>query len=111
MHELFVTMDDPWDHADLTAIAGSPAAPGASPAGYAWKGGCSKQVVYLTSDGHVHELWVRRFGSWSHADLTAMTNAPAAVGPPLSGYGWYTGGTKQVMYRGTSNGHVHELFV
>jgi len=45
-------------------------------AGYEWKAGGSKQVVFLTANGHIHELFVSVGGSWSHVDLTQMTGAP-----------------------------------
>ena len=44
--------------------------------GYAWENGRTKQVVYLTSDGHIHELFVAVGGAWDHADLTQLTGAP-----------------------------------
>jgi hypothetical protein len=34
-------------------------------------GSGSKQVVYHTADGHVHELYVTTDGIWQHADLTS----------------------------------------
>jgi hypothetical protein len=46
--------------------------------GYSWEAGQSKQVVYLTNDGHIHELYVTVGGTWKHADLTAITGAPIA---------------------------------
>jgi hypothetical protein len=110
VHELYVRLGEAWAHADLTAIAGAPSAPGSTLAGYGWKGGSSKQVVFLTGDGQVHELWVRRNGTWAHADLTQITGAPAAAGSPISAYSWYTGGSKQAIYL-TADGHVHEMFV
>jgi hypothetical protein len=47
-------------------------------------------VVYLDGAGHVHELYVQAGGGgWAHADLSAITGAPAArAGSPLSGYQW-----------------------
>ena len=44
--------------------------------GYSWEVGQSKQVVYRTADGHIHELYVVKGGAWQHADLTAITGAP-----------------------------------
>jgi hypothetical protein len=77
--------------------------------GYSWETGRSKQVVYTTSDGHVHELSVTVGGAWQHADLTAITGAP--VGNLMGdGYSWETGRSKQVLYR-TDDGHLHELSV
>jgi len=44
----------------------------------------------LDGAGHVHELYVVAGGrGWAHADLSALTAAPAAVaGSRLSGYQW-----------------------
>jgi NTE family protein len=39
--------------------------------GYAWEGGQSKQIVYTTGDGHIHELYVNVGGVWKDSDLTA----------------------------------------
>jgi hypothetical protein len=38
--------------------------------------GQSKQVVYGTNDGHIHELFVIKGGTWQYADLIAITGAP-----------------------------------
>jgi hypothetical protein len=77
IHELFVAVGGSWSHADLTRMTGAPQpAPDTAFAGYEWEAGGSKQVVYLTADGHIHELFVAMGGSWSHADLTQMTGAP-----------------------------------
>jgi hypothetical protein len=111
-HELFVSTGNPWAHADLTQITASPLPDLASDyAGYEWGATNTKQVVYLTADGHIHELFVPVGGSWGHADLTQMTGAPlAAPDTGFAAYQWQAGGTKQVVYI-TENGHVHELFV
>ena len=112
-HELFVSVGGSWSHADLTQITGAPRPqPDTAFTGYEWKAGDSKQVVYRTEDGHIHELFVSVGGSWSHADLTLMTDAPPAGtnSPTIAGYEWEAGGTKQVVFL-TANGHIHELFV
>jgi hypothetical protein len=112
IHELYVTRGIPWSHADLTDLAGAPAAAANSPlSGYAWEAYNSKQVVYLTPDGHVHELYVTPGIPWSHADLTDLAGAPAAAAnSPLSAYAWEAYNTKQLVYL-TPDGHVHELYV
>jgi hypothetical protein len=124
VYELYVTRGGSWQHADLTQLTGAPI-PNLGKDfpvmwgrlnAYAWETGKSKQVVYLTPDGHVHELYAQSGGSWHHADLTAITRAPPAetnVYSPChfaSGYAWETGKSKQVAYI-TPNGHIHELFV
>ena len=112
IHELFVSVGGSWDHADLTQMTGAPLPDFASAyACFAWKAGGSKQVVYLTADGHIHELFVSVGGSWSHADLTQITGAPLPQpDTAFTGYEWEAGGTKQVVFL-TANGHIHELFV
>ena len=110
IHELVVGMGAGWSHADLTAIAGAPSAAGSPIAAYGWEAGDSKQVVYITGDGHIHELVVGMGAGWSHADLTAIAGAPSAAGSPIAAYGWEAGDSKQVVYI-TSDGHIHELSV
>jgi hypothetical protein len=95
VHELWVTPSTPWKHADLTQLTGAPPVVAGSPlSGYAWDyqwaGGTSKQVDYLDTAGHVHEMWVVAGGGpWKDADLTAYAGAPPAVArSPLSGYQW-----------------------
>jgi hypothetical protein len=112
IHELSVAVGGNWSHADLTVIARAPAAaPGAFLSGFAVEAMRSKQVVYLTADGHIHELSVAVGGNWSHADLTAIARAPAAApGAFLSGFSVEAMRSKQVVYL-TTDGHIHELSV
>ena len=77
--------------------------------GYSWEAGRSKQVVYRTAGGHIHELYVIKGGTWQHADLTAIAGAPPAT-DVINGYSWEAGRSKQVVYR-TAGGHIHELYV
>ena len=62
------------------------------------------RVVYRALDGHIHELSVT--SNWSHFDITAATNAPAAAGEPMG----YVGDVPRVVYRGV-DGHIHELYL
>jgi hypothetical protein len=62
------------------------------------------RVVYRALDGHIHELSVTN--NWSHFDITAATNAPAAAGEPFG----YVGDVPRVVYRGV-DGHIHELYL
>jgi len=120
IHELFVPVGGSWDKANLTGDprfvpqAPQPAADTGF-AGYEWDAGSSKQVVYITPDGHIHELFVLVGGRWDHADLTTKAGHLSPV--PLilnevsfAGYQWAAGGAKQVAYS-TPGGGVHELFV
>ena len=108
IHELVVVVGGKWSHADLTAIAGAPAAASVFD-GYCWEADKAKQVVFTTTDGHIHELVVVVGGKWSHADLTAIAGAPAAASV-VNGYGWEAGKAKQVVFT-TADGHIHELVV
>jgi hypothetical protein len=111
IHELSVQWGGRWTHLDLTQIANAPLAAGWSDlAAYQWDAGQSKQVVYMTADGHVHELSLPLGGKWAHVDLTQITGAPSGLpASVLSGYGWTAGQTKQVVYA-TADGHIHELY-
>jgi hypothetical protein len=113
IHELFVSVGGSWDHADLTQTTGaSQPQPDTAFAAFQWEAGGTKQVVYRTEDGHIHELFRPVGGSWDKTDLTQMTGAPPANtnSPIIAGYEWKAGGTKQVVFL-TGNGHIHELFV
>jgi hypothetical protein len=125
VHELSKTTDGSWQHADLTQLTGAPptgikswGAYDASPVGYGWDAGASKQVVYWGNDAHVHELYFIRGGQWKHADLTQRSRAPVPVDSegnplpwgPLSAYAWEAGKSKQVVYL-TENGHINELCI
>ena len=112
IHELYVPLGGKWAHADLTQRTSAPPVSYESfLAAYQWDAGKSKQVVYMTADGHIHELYVPLGGSWAHADLTGLTGAPPGLGPSiLAGYQWTAGVTKQVVY-GTPDGDIHELYL
>ncbi len=112
VHHLHVGMGGSWQHEDLMQITGAPTASGVFVSGFAWEEGATQQVVYVSSDGHIHELYSDAPGFWAHADLTQVTGAPTgiATGSSYAAYAWPSGGTKQVAYLG-SGGHVHELYV
>ena len=67
------------------------------------------RVVYRAATGHLIELYSLD-GDWGHADLTAATGAPAAVGTPASFQSAVAdqGPCARVVYRGL-DGHIHEL--
>jgi hypothetical protein len=108
IHELFVMPGNNWAHADLTVLTGAPPADGRHLSGYAWERGAAKQIVYTTSDGHIHELVVSRGGAWSHADLTEITGAPPADGRQVCAGTFEAQAEKHVVYT-DSFGLVHEL--
>src|SRR5260370_1283972 len=97
-----------WRYTDLTQVTGSPLAEGEPLAAYAWEAGRSRQVVYSSGDGHIHELMLEVGGTWSHTDLTDFAAAPLADGSSLVGFAWEGGGTKQVIYT-NNNGNIYEL--
>jgi hypothetical protein len=68
-----------------------------------------QHVIYLTGDGHVHELYFPIGGSsWAVNDLTQDTGAPSAVaGSALTS--WADPNFQHVIYL-TADGHVHELY-
>lgn len=116
IHELYRLSGSTWQHADLTQIIpGSPPPSVSKIAAYAWGSGGSKQVVYLTADGHIHELYVRMDGiGWQHADLTIRAAGaplvPSWLEPDLCCFSCGEGfRSKQILFM-TSDGHIHELF-
>lgn len=108
LHELSAGVTGMWQYTDLTQLLGVPLAENALLAAYAWEAGKTKQVVYVSGDGHVHELMCGMDGTWKHTDLVAATGAPLAGAEALTAYAWETGGTKQVVYSG-NDGDVYEL--
>jgi hypothetical protein len=82
VHELVVAVGGTWSDADLTKIASAPSGTTGIISGYGWEKGGTKQVAYITSDGHIHELVVAVGGTWSDADLTKIAGAPPADLPP-----------------------------
>jgi hypothetical protein len=97
-----------WKYSDLTQLVGAPLVENDLLAAYAWEAGKTKQVVYVSGDGHIHELICGVDGTWRHTDLMAATGASLAGDEALTAYAWETGGTKQVVYTGT-DGDVYEL--
>lgn len=64
-------------------------------------------VVYISNDGHIHEIALK--GSWQDRDLTAAAGAPLTA----SGYVYAmpyrrSDGVSMIVYRGADN-HVHSL--
>jgi hypothetical protein len=118
VHELSVIEGGAWQHADLTAITGAPPAQVGLKLigeGYSWEAGKSKQLVYRTNDGHIHELSVVKGGTWQHADLTAITGAPTL--PHWGrffdwGYAWEAGQSKQILFGSPGpGGRIYELYM
>jgi hypothetical protein len=72
----------------------------------------SKQVYYVTADGHIHELSVILGGAWGHADLTGSFGLPPVPqgGGLFGGFAFEAQRSKQVYYS-TADGHIHEYGV
>jgi hypothetical protein len=108
IHELSAGRVGMWQHTNLTQVTASPPAEGSLLSAFGWEAGRSKHVIYMSGDGHIHELMLVAGGSWSHTDLTEQGGAPLANGAALVGYGWERGGTRQVAYTG-DDGDLYEL--
>jgi hypothetical protein len=83
IHELYQPYNDKsgaWSHADL--MKELPQAPLMFTAGaedlvaYEWTAGASKQVVYPSADGNLHELFCTIKDGWLYRQLTGLTNGP-----------------------------------
>jgi hypothetical protein len=92
-----------WQHQDLTAATGAPAAAG-NPSAYPFLGQKTLHVVYWSADGVIHELW-RDATTWHHNPIGS--GSPKSMSDP-SGFVLERNGTQHVVYRGEN--HVHELW-
>ena len=109
IHEIWYRdqwIGEDWHHNPIGKVAGGPAA-ASDPAGYAWEKDKSQHVVYVGTDGQIHELWSRR-GKWGHNPVGALTGAAPATGNP-SGYAWEKDKTQHIVYRGKDN-QIHEIW-
>lgn len=94
---------------NVTALAGGAPLAASEPAGFD-SGGGDYSIFYRGSDGHIYELLTTNPYDdvhWTWSDLTAWTNAPAAVGNPTTYL--RVENYNVVLYRG-ANGHVYELY-
>jgi len=101
-----------WGAIDLTAQSGSRnlAVANSRLSSFGAVGNQAVQVIYLDANQHVNDLWLNSTastGTWSAADLTALTNgALATSGSALSSH--VDGAVARIYYLGT-NQHVYEL--
>ncbi len=104
VNELFCAMGTgPWVRTDLTTTAGAPLADLGS-ALVTWVDSTYQYVVYLTSDGSVHELYYAlATGPWTDFDVSAMVGPNAAAGSALTGWA-----DQNIIFL-TLDGHVHYL--
>jgi hypothetical protein len=109
IHEFVVGVEGNWQHTDLTTLAGASLASSRFITGYAWPESSTKQVAYLSQDGHIHELWVQPGEKWQYTDVSVITGAPPAR-LVTAGYSWSEGHSKQIVFIG-DDGHMHELYM
>ncbi|WP_285689806.1 hypothetical protein [Actinoplanes sp. NBRC 103695] len=107
VHELWFHHGDGWNHIDLTATTSSPLSVGGL-AGYTWDVDDTQHIVYVSADGHIHELWFHHGDGWNHNDLTAAAGGSLGLGA-VNGYTRAADQTQHVIYLGTDN-HIHELW-
>jgi hypothetical protein len=121
IHELYWSngkwsTDDVTTQANANTATQTKAPPAASdPSAYMYDAQGTQHVMYVGTDGDVHELYWYN-GQWYTDDVTTQANAntatqtkaPPAVGNP-SGYVFNAQGTQHVMYRGTDN-DIHEFY-
>jgi hypothetical protein len=108
LHELSTGPRGAWKHSDLTQMVGASPAENSPLAACAWETGKQRLIMYVSEDGHIHELMSGIDGSWKDTDLMAVVEAPLAGDAALAAYAWEAGGTKQVVYVG-EDGDVYEL--
>jgi hypothetical protein len=110
IHELYFRLSggSRWAQNDLTTLAGAlPALAGSALS--SWVDAKYQHVAYLSSDAHVHELYLRLSGGrWAQNDLTATARAPAALlGTTLTSW---VNATSQHMAYLAPDGHVREVY-
>jgi hypothetical protein len=81
LHELYTSLDGPWDHADLTKLTGAPPPSAGELVGITGWDELSKLYVYLDQQGHIQELSVSSgAGAWNGSyDVTAHAQVAAAA--------------------------------
>lgn len=108
IYEVSTGTTGPWSLTDLIQAADAVPAGSRMLVGYAWDAQGTRQLVFISSDGRLHEFMMGTEGRWSHRDLTQATGTPPARLSSLAGFAWEGGRTKQVVYRGT-DGDLYEL--
>ena len=91
---------------DLSYAAGGAPLPTGDPTAYFNALDSSHHVVYLSSNGHLHQL-VWTTSAVTHTDLTTVTGAPDSAGKP-SAYVFGPDASQHVLYRAT-DGNLHDL--
>jgi hypothetical protein len=117
VNELFFTEnDDAWHYSDLTGRVRSrgqlaPDAPLTTPlVGYQTAFNSQQHVFFLTSNGHIQELFFAN-NDWNWSNLMQGFGFPAAQPTsPLVGFVTPSNQQQHLTYVAQSNGHVNELF-
>ncbi|MGA9543719.1 MAG: hypothetical protein WBQ85_09125 [Candidatus Sulfotelmatobacter sp.] len=97
-----------WSFADLTSLTGGALAASGSALTSVANSSGEEDLYYLGTNQHVDVLYLLQGGSWSFADLTALTGgALAASGSALASFADTTG--EHAFYLGT-NQHLYQLY-
>lgn len=110
VHELYHSpRTNKWSDNDLTAFSkGTAPAPGSALIGYLGSDH-SIHVNFISTNQHVHELYLLPGAQWTDNDLTALSRGIApTVGSELTGY-WGSDGSVHVNFFSRDK-HVHELY-
>jgi hypothetical protein len=110
IYELSWGADPGVNHTDLIKASGAPDATqnNNSPCGYVFAAQGTQHVVYISTNGGIHELWWGADPGVNHTDLTGASGAFAAFSNP-SGYVFAAEGTQHVVYN-SGDGHIQELW-
>lgn len=113
IHELAAAAaDDTWSHTDVMSLTGATLVDGPALAAYAWETNRSKQIVYVGTDLHVHELVMDMSGTWEYTDLTTLIGSPDASNGVIVGHEWSDQFAKHVVYLDMlKNPHIHSLML
>ena len=91
---------------DFTRLTPGVPGPASNIASYVVPGSILQNVVYRSSDGHLHIQWWTT-GGLGHSDLTTAAGTPPAVGDPIA-YVNAVNNVEHVIYRAT-NSHLYDL--
>jgi len=81
IHELSVGSGESWSHKNVTGDLGLAPLSGLwDLAGFDWKAGKSKQIVYRTTDGHFHQLVKRKNQNWQTITSTSFGSVKGTTG-------------------------------
>jgi phospholipase C len=99
----------PWTYYNISAAVDAPAVDVAALAAAPYEATYADHVVFLGSDGHVHDLRLGG-GGWTYVDLTKYLQAPLAAGTALAlGGSWQQGGNRFMVLYTDGFGHVRAM--